>query len=324
VSPSILLRMVAPARRVLVAAVVTFALFGGYGFSVQPAGALTPNATQMAQTVLTMINTQRVAHGMKPLVSNGRLATAAHNHNLVQQRVDKLSHQITPELALIARYAHAGYSASYATENVGATALSLAGLQNLQRSLFASLTGRTRMLSSTYTSVGVNVVLDTARNKVWLTQDYARAKPAVAAPAATVRTMAGAMLAKLNLERTLNGRKAVTMNSALIRSAHTHNLDMASKNTMSHQLPGEPDFTHRIQTAGYNWMNAGENIGWNSDVTTAGVLALETIMYNEKAPNDGHRQNILSSAFHNVGIDVYYDAAHHKMWLTEDFGTLMS
>ena len=43
-------------------------------------------------------------------------------------------------------------------------------------------------------------------------------------------------------------------------------------------------------------------------------------MYNEVPPNDGHRVNILSHTFRQVGIDVYYDARHHKLWFTQDFG----
>jgi uncharacterized protein YkwD len=42
-------------------------------------------------------------------------------------------------------------------------------------------------------------------------------------------------------------------------------------------------------------------------------------MLNEKPPNDGHRQNILSKDFTMVGIDVIVDTTHNKIWLTEDF-----
>ena len=43
-------------------------------------------------------------------------------------------------------------------------------------------------------------------------------------------------------------------------------------------------------------------------------------MYNETPPDDGHRLNILSSSFHNVGVDVYTDSTG-KMWITCDFGS---
>jgi uncharacterized protein YkwD len=95
---------------------------------------------------------------------------------------------------------------------------------------------------------------------------------------------------------------------------------MARHNTMSHQLPGEAYFSSRISKAGYNWEYAGENIGWNSSITKRGVLTLEKIMYSEQAPNDGHRLNILDKHYRDVGVDVYVDKKHHKVWLTTDFG----
>jgi uncharacterized protein YkwD len=124
----------------------------------------------------------------------------------------------------------------------------------------------------------------------------------------------------LNLERQAHGLPPVIFDQQLRLAARWHNLDMARFNTMSHQLPGESFFATRISRAGYRWTYAGENIGWNSAMSESGVIALEKIMYNEHAPNDGHRLNILSRHYRNVGIDVYFDRAHHKVWLTTDFG----
>jgi uncharacterized protein YkwD len=111
------------------------------------------------------------------------------------------------------------------------------------------------------------------------------------------------------------------MNPQLMQSARKHNLAMAQANTMSHQLPGEPSFSQRISNAGYNWQTCGENVGWNSDMSQAGAQQLETIMYNEPAndPNN-HRANILRPTFRDVGIDIYFDQANKKLWLTADFG----
>jgi uncharacterized protein YkwD len=130
-----------------------------------------------------------------------------------------------------------------------------------------------------------------------------------------------AVLALLNSERAAHGLGALRMNTQLLRSARAHNLMMAKYNTMSHQLPGEPYFTNRIAATGYSWQTAGENVGWNSDQSTSGALYLEKLMYNEVPPNDGHRKNILNSAFRDVGIDIYFDAHTGKLWLTEDFGS---
>jgi uncharacterized protein YkwD len=149
---------------------------------------------------------------------------------------------------------------------------------------------------------------------------------AAPAQAATTRRTATelawgrAVLKELNVERRAHHLPALKMDQRLRLSARWHNLTMARFNTMSHQLPGESDFANRISRAGYRWSYAGENIGWNSRMSQSGVVALEKVMYREKAPNDGHRLNILSGKFKNVGVDVYVDKKHHKVWLTTDFG----
>ncbi len=146
-----------------------------------------------------------------------------------------------------------------------------------------------------------------------------------ASAATTHRTTQEIMIGRavthlLNSERAAHGLPALVFNQDLRLAARRHNLTMARYNRMSHQLPGEAFFGTRISRAGYHWSYIGENIGWNSSMTRAGVLSLQKVMYNEKAPNNGHRLNILSRKFRNVGVDVYMDRAHHKVWLTTDFG----
>jgi uncharacterized protein YkwD len=138
--------------------------------------------------------------------------------------------------------------------------------------------------------------------------------------AATAKRFAADMLNLLNAERRVHHLRPLYMNARLIKSAHAHNLAMARANEMSHQVRGEQFFADRISRTGYRWRSVGENIGWNSRETSKGIYDLERQMYNEKAPNNGHRLNILSRSFRQVGIDVYFDAGHHKMWFTQDFG----
>jgi uncharacterized protein YkwD len=137
---------------------------------------------------------------------------------------------------------------------------------------------------------------------------------------ANTAAFARQMLGLLNQERRAHGRHPLSMAWRLRESAHRHNVRMAKANVMSHQLPGEAFFATRITRTGYKWRAAAENIGWNSNLTSSGILALEKEMYHEVAPNDGHRVNILSRSYTQVGIDVVYDAHHHKLWFTQDFG----
>lgn len=143
------------------------------------------------------------------------------------------------------------------------------------------------------------------------------------APAGIVAepSYATAVLNMLNSERSAHGLPALTSNAKLVCSAYHHNLAMAQANTMSHQLPGEPDVGGRESACGYTWTRWAENVGWSTDLSVNGATSLETAMYNEVPPNDGHRQNILSPSLTQIGVNVIIDNAHHKVWLTEDFGT---
>jgi uncharacterized protein YkwD len=131
---------------------------------------------------------------------------------------------------------------------------------------------------------------------------------------------ASAVLAQLNSERAQNGLAPLAASGTLTGTAHAHNLLMAQTNTMSHQLPGEAALGSRISAAGYHWRSVGENVGWTTNRSQAGVMSIETQMYDETPPDDGHRLNILSTAFTQVGIDVIVDSVTGRLWLTEDFG----
>jgi len=135
------------------------------------------------------------------------------------------------------------------------------------------------------------------------------------------RSWATAVVDQLNAERAEQGLGPLHRSTKLNASAHRHNLAMAKKNTMSHRLPEEKALGSPVTAARYRWSACGENIGWNSDRSKDGVLALETMMYGEVAPDDGHRRNILSTTFTDVGMDVVEDKTHGKVWLTTDFGT---
>lgn len=123
----------------------------------------------------------------------------------------------------------------------------------------------------------------------------------------------------INHDRSAMGLPAYSWSSALAAGAHLHNVHMMNYGQLSHQCPGEPGLGTRITNDGITWRSAGENIGWsNYPDPQQGVLANHQGMMAEKPPNDGHRQNILSTSFNLVGIDVLVDN-QHNIWLTEDF-----
>jgi uncharacterized protein YkwD len=132
------------------------------------------------------------------------------------------------------------------------------------------------------------------------------------------------VLALINQARHQAGLPAYTITSGLDRSSSRHNQLMASGCGLSHQCPGEPSLGARETAAGVHWTAAGENIGEGGPVadTTAAVtqmaVALTQDMLNEKPPDDGHRQNILSSTFTHIGITIQRSASG-TVWMTQDF-----
>ncbi|MFJ9773908.1 CAP domain-containing protein [Kitasatospora sp. NPDC101157] len=155
--------------------------------------------------------------------------------------------------------------------------------------------------------------------------------PAPAAPPATPAAQTGSnsdavqqVLNLINRARAAQGLPAYTITSGLTSSAEAHNQAMAGGCGMSHQCPGEAELGARETAAGVQWNAVGENIGYGSGVSSSAqdiaalAVSLTQDMLNETPPDDGHRKNILSSAFTHIGIAVHRDASG-TVWLTQDF-----
>ena len=153
------------------------------------------------------------------------------------------------------------------------------------------------------------------------------ASTAQADPAAAQEDPAEAqVLALINQARATAGLPALTVTSDLETTSSAHNLKMAGGCGLSHQCPGEPATGDREIAAGVDWTSEGENIGDGGPVagTSAAIaqmaVGITQSMLDEKPPNDGHRKNILSTAYTHVGIAVYRDASG-TVWLTQDFSS---
>jgi uncharacterized protein YkwD len=150
------------------------------------------------------------------------------------------------------------------------------------------------------------------------------AQAGTSSPAEQGSTAAGQVLALINQARAAAGLPALAISSGLESSSAAHNQLMAGGCGLSHQCPGEPALGDRETAAGVIWTAAGENIGEGGPVasTNAAIaqmaVSLTQSMLNEQPPNDGHRMNILSSAFTHIGIAVYRDGSG-TVWLTQDF-----
>lgn len=149
-------------------------------------------------------------------------------------------------------------------------------------------------------------------------------RPAASHIASPASPAARQVLAVVNQARAQAGLPPYTMISGLNASAAGHSQAMAAGCGLSHQCPGEPSLGARETAAGVQWTTAGENIAEggpesaNAAAIASMAITLTQDMLDEHAPNDGHRRNMLSTAFHHIGIAVIRDS-HGNVWLTEDF-----
>jgi uncharacterized protein YkwD len=311
--PAHLMRRAAIVLAVLALVVTGVAIAVG---SSAPAGASTPATPYpgLVKKMVHKINKVRHAERLPALKLDRRLSAVAVPHSRLMARHHKYVALFSGERTLAPQLRAYNYYPSSVGEALGSgrTPHSV-----LRRPAQLKSTSWASELDNTKSTVGVGVVH--RHHRYWVT--VVVSSPGTPTKAQLGSSYAQSLLQMLNSERRANGRGPLTMNTKLIQSAHAHNLDMAAQNEMSHQLPGEAYFADRITAAGYKYEYAGENIGWNSVQTLDGVLALERIMYNERPPGEtGHRENILSRNYTDVGIDVYFDDANGKVWLTEDFG----
>lgn len=140
----------------------------------------------------------------------------------------------------------------------------------------------------------------------------------------SMNPVVAAVLQQVNKARAAQGLRPYTLTSGLMLSAKRHTMRMAGSCGLSHQCPGEAGLGDRITAAGVHWNAVGENIGEGGPIATSNSAAIRMAealirsMLAEKAPDDGHRRNILSSSFHHIGISVYRNSSG-TLWLTQDF-----
>src|ERR687896_996796 len=115
------------------------------------------------------------------------------------------------------------------------------------------------------------------------------------------RTVVRATLCTLNAERARHGLPRLKLNKKLSAAARSHARDMVRRDYFAHDSLGGGTFVDRIRRSGYlkgagSW-SVGENLAWGSHERSAPRAI--TAMWMDSA---GHRANILSPAFREVGV----------------------
>jgi uncharacterized protein YkwD len=127
---------------------------------------------------------------------------------------------------------------------------------------------------------------------------------ASATPASVAkRTVIRATICTLNAERARHGLPRLKLNKKLSAAARRHARDMVRRDYFAHDSLGGGSFVDRIRRTGYlrgagTW-TVGENLAWGSH-DGAAPRAITQMWMN----SPGHRANILSPAFREVGIGL--------------------
>lgn len=137
------------------------------------------SATALAQALFTALNDARQRAGLPTLSWSAGLGRSAAGHNRQMASANELAFRIGDEPALGVRQANQGVLGSYAAENVGsAQATDVAGALAAQQQMLTEQPPddrrRQNLLSPLLNSVGIDVLLDPAHGRMWITQDFAR------------------------------------------------------------------------------------------------------------------------------------------------------
>ena len=114
-----------------------------------------------------------------------------------------------------------------------------------------------------------------------------------------------------NQSRAAAGLRPLKVDSRLTAIARSRSKDMVVRNYFSHTIKGAGyQVFHILDTKGYCYKVAGENIGWN---TYPDDVATSTI-HRQFMASSGHRANILGRAWDVVGIGAYKGSDGKKVW----------
>jgi uncharacterized protein YkwD len=130
--------------------------------------------------------------------------------------------------------------------------------------------------------------------------------PAVSAPVATIQQQ---VVSLTNQQRARVGMRALSINGSLTSAAQAHANDQAARDTMSHTGSDGSNAGTRIQRTGYPVRNWGENVAAGYSTPDAVVVAWMA--------SPGHRANIVSGSFTQIGVAVAYAADGTAYWAME-------
>jgi uncharacterized protein YkwD len=129
----------------------------------------------------------------------------------------------------------------------------------------------------------------------------------VAPGQASVQALQAGTLCLVNAERAARGLQPLRAQNALARAAGSFARQMGVLKFFDHTSPSGTTILSRVQSSGYlrrasHWLLA-ENIGWGSGSQATPRAAVQAWM-----TSPGHRRNLLSPRFAEIGIGIVQGA----------------
>lgn len=118
---------------------------------------------------------------------------------------------------------------------------------------------------------------------------------------------------RINQHRAAHGIYALNRKGCLDNVARPWSKYMSETGYFAHNRSYAPQIDQQCAPARYR--TAGENVGWNYGSTTTGSEA----MMKQFMASPGHRANILSRTFRDVGVGAYYNPTNNRFYVTQNF-----
>jgi uncharacterized protein YkwD len=119
-----------------------------------------------------------------------------------------------------------------------------------------------------------------------------------------------ALVSMTNRSRAAAGLRALRVDSTLTSVARWRSKDMIDRDYFSHTIPGYGSVFKKLDSKGYCYRIAGENIGWNTNPDDEATAVIHRMFMDSPS----HRANILGKAWDVIGIGAYKGSDGKKMW----------
>jgi uncharacterized protein YkwD len=119
------------------------------------------------------------------------------------------------------------------------------------------------------------------------------------------------LISLTNQARAARGLRALRVDSTLSSVARWRSKDMIVKGYFSHNIPPSGHMVFSVlDSKGYCYSLAGENIGWNNFSDDVATREIQRMFMGSTT----HRSNILNKRWDAIGIGAYKGPTGKKMW----------